>query len=81
MFLARIKAYNSRAAADVKDFHILRPIPQTQIDRTEGGSDGIPAEPGVLVPDCLKSIAKRRESMTLPPAALAWLEVSPLGPS
>jgi hypothetical protein len=46
VFLARIKAYNSGAAPNVKDFHILRPIPQTQIDRTEGGKDAFPQNPG-----------------------------------
>ena len=46
VFLSRIKAYNSGAAPNVKDFHILRPIPQTQIDRTEGGKDAFPQTPG-----------------------------------
>ena len=46
VFLARIKAFNSGAAPNVKDFHILRPIPQTQIDRTEGGKDSFPQNPG-----------------------------------
>jgi len=46
VFLSRIKAYNSGAAPNVKDFHILRPIPQTQIDRTEGGKDAFPQNPG-----------------------------------
>jgi len=32
----RVKKYNPVAAANIKDFHILRPIPQQQIDRTEG---------------------------------------------
>ena len=46
VFLARIKAYNAGAAPNVKDFHILRPIPQTQIDRTEGGKEAFPQNPG-----------------------------------
>jgi len=46
VFLARIKAFNSAAAANVKDFHILRPIPQTQIDRTKGGATAFPQNPG-----------------------------------
>ena len=46
VFLSRIKAFNSGAAPNVKDFHILRPIPQTQIDRTEGGKDAFPQNPG-----------------------------------
>ena len=33
----RVKAWNTEAAPYVKDFHILRPIPQTQIDRTVEG--------------------------------------------
>src|SRR5205823_5386509 len=28
--------YGSNAAANIKDFHVLRPIPQTEIDRTSG---------------------------------------------
>jgi hypothetical protein len=31
----------------VQAFHMLRPIPQTQIDRTEGNKSCLPAEPGV----------------------------------
>ena len=34
--LERVKKYNPVAAANIKDFHVLRPIPQQQIDRTEG---------------------------------------------
>ncbi|WP_428664323.1 RagB/SusD family nutrient uptake outer membrane protein [Runella sp.] len=32
----RVKKYNPVAAPNIKDFHVLRPIPQQQIDRTEG---------------------------------------------
>ncbi len=46
MFLARIKAYNPTAVTNVQAFHLLRPIPQTQIDRTEGGSQAFPQNPG-----------------------------------
>jgi starch-binding outer membrane protein, SusD/RagB family len=46
IFLARIQANNAGAAPNVKAFHILRPIPQTQIDRTEGGSASFPQNPG-----------------------------------
>jgi starch-binding outer membrane protein, SusD/RagB family len=37
----RVKLYNPQASA-VKEFHNLRPIPQTQIDRTEKNADGSP---------------------------------------
>lgn len=45
-FLSRIKAFNAAAAPNVQAFHILRPIPQTQIDRTEGGATAFPQNPG-----------------------------------
>ncbi|MCY7352756.1 MAG: RagB/SusD family nutrient uptake outer membrane protein [Cytophagaceae bacterium] len=41
--LERVKKYNPFAAANIKPFHVLRPIPQEQIDRTEGG---LPQNPG-----------------------------------
>ncbi|GAB2603371.1 RagB/SusD family nutrient uptake outer membrane protein [Spirosoma areae] len=34
--LERVKKYNPAAAVNIKDFHVLRPIPQQQIDRTTG---------------------------------------------
>ncbi len=46
VFLRRIRASNPGAAANVQAFHVLRPIPQTQIDRTEGGKDAFPQNPG-----------------------------------
>lgn len=33
----RLKAWNNETANNVKDFHMLRPIPQSQIDRTVEG--------------------------------------------
>ncbi|MBL7813943.1 MAG: RagB/SusD family nutrient uptake outer membrane protein [Saprospiraceae bacterium] len=42
----RVKLYNPQAAANIKDIHNLRPIPQAQIDRTEGGSTAFPQNPG-----------------------------------
>ena len=30
--VSRVKAYNAQASADVQDFHLLRPIPQAQLD-------------------------------------------------
>jgi starch-binding outer membrane protein, SusD/RagB family len=41
----RVKLANPQASA-VKDFHNLRPIPQAQIDRTEGGATAFPQNPG-----------------------------------
>lgn len=38
----RVKKYNSVAAVLIKDYHALRPIPQTQIDRTQGGLTNFP---------------------------------------
>lgn len=42
----RVKLYNPDGAANVKETHNYRPIPQTQIDRTEGGSANFPQNPG-----------------------------------
>ncbi len=33
----RVKAYNTEAAANIQDFHMLRPIPQRQIDLVTSG--------------------------------------------
>ena len=41
----RVTKYNPQASA-VKDFHNLRPIPQSQIDRTDGGASAFPQNPG-----------------------------------
>ena len=38
----RVKKYNPDGAASVKDIHNLRPIPQTQIDRSDKAADGSP---------------------------------------
>jgi hypothetical protein len=35
----RVKMYNVDAAANIKDYHLLRPIPQTQIDRVSNPGD------------------------------------------
>lgn len=45
-FLSRIRAFNPTAAPNVQAFHMLRPIPQAQIDRTEGGREAFPQNPG-----------------------------------
>jgi hypothetical protein len=42
----RVKLYNPQAAGNIKDMHNLRPIPQSQIDRTDGGSASFPQNPG-----------------------------------
>jgi starch-binding outer membrane protein, SusD/RagB family len=41
--LERVKKYNSDAAPNIKDFHVLRPVPNTQIERT---SIPFPQNPG-----------------------------------
>jgi hypothetical protein len=41
----RVKLYNPQGAANVKETNNLRPIPQTQIDRTEKNADGSPGFP------------------------------------
>lgn len=46
ILVERVKKYNPEGAADIKDFHVLRPIPQNQIDRAEGGPDGFPQNAG-----------------------------------
>lgn len=38
----RVKLYNPQGAVNVKETNNLRPIPQTQIDRTEKAADGSP---------------------------------------
>jgi hypothetical protein len=45
IFLNRIKSFNPTAGS-VQAFHMLRPIPQTQIDRTEGNATAFPQNPG-----------------------------------
>ena len=44
-FVARVAKYNPRAAANVKPFHVLRPIPQSQIDGVISGPK-YPQNPG-----------------------------------
>ena len=42
----RVKLYNPQAAANIKDIHNVRPIPQPQIDRTDGGGTAFPQNAG-----------------------------------
>lgn len=42
----RVRRYNPDAAPNIKDYHVLRPIPQNQIDRTAGGAAAFPQNPG-----------------------------------
>lgn len=44
--IERVKKFNPQAAPNIKDFHVLRPIPQTQIDRAEGGASAFPQNTG-----------------------------------
>ena len=42
----RVKLYNPQAAANVKEIHNYRPIPQKQIDLSDGGNSGFPQNAG-----------------------------------
>lgn len=42
----RVQKNNPQAASNIKPMHLLRPIPQSQIDRTEGGAASFPQNPG-----------------------------------
>ncbi|QMU30638.1 RagB/SusD family nutrient uptake outer membrane protein [Adhaeribacter radiodurans] len=42
----RVKKYNPDGAPNIQPFHVLRPIPNDQIDRTEGGAASFPQNPG-----------------------------------
>jgi len=44
--LERVKKYNPVASVLIKPYHVLRPIPQTQIDRTEGNASAFPQNQG-----------------------------------
>lgn len=46
VLLERVKLHNPQAAPNIKDYHVLRPIPQIQIDRAEGTSSSFPQNPG-----------------------------------
>lgn len=44
--LERVKKYNPVATILIQPYHVLRPIPQTQIDRTDGGATAFPQNAG-----------------------------------
>jgi hypothetical protein len=44
--LERVRKYNPQAAPGIQDFHVRRPIPQQQIDLTDGGAASFPQNPG-----------------------------------
>ena len=46
LLLERVRLYNAQGGPNIQDFHVLRPIPQNQIDRAEGGAEGFPQNPG-----------------------------------
>jgi hypothetical protein len=46
VLVERVKLYNPQAAPNIKDFHTLRPLPQNQLDRVEGGVSAFPQNPG-----------------------------------
>ncbi|WPR76625.1 RagB/SusD family nutrient uptake outer membrane protein [Algoriphagus sp. NG3] len=46
VLVERVKLYNPQGAPNIKDYHVLRPIPQNQIDRTQGGASAFPQNPG-----------------------------------
>lgn len=46
LLLERVRLYNAQGGPNIQDFHVLRPIPQNQIDRAEGGASGFPQNPG-----------------------------------
>lgn len=46
ILVERVKMYNEYGAPNIQDFHVLRPIPQDQIDRAAGGNDAFPQNPG-----------------------------------
>ncbi len=46
VLLERVKKYNPQAAPNITEKHLLRPIPQNQLDRVEGGQSAFPQNPG-----------------------------------
>ena len=46
VLVKQVQLYNPQAAANIKAHHVLRPIPQVQIDRVAGGASSFPQNPG-----------------------------------
>jgi starch-binding outer membrane protein, SusD/RagB family len=46
VLLERVKKHNPQAAPNITDRHLLRPLPQNQLDRVEGGTSAFPQNPG-----------------------------------
>ncbi|MEN2284105.1 RagB/SusD family nutrient uptake outer membrane protein [Algoriphagus sp. SE2] len=46
ILVERVRLYNPQGAPNIQDFHVLRPIPQNQIDRAEGNASAFPQNPG-----------------------------------
>jgi starch-binding outer membrane protein, SusD/RagB family len=46
VLVERVKKYNPQAAPNIKDYHVLRPLPQNQLDRVEGGISAFPQNQG-----------------------------------
>ena len=46
ILVERVRKYNPDAGPNIKSFHVLRPIPQDQIDRTASGTASFPQNPG-----------------------------------
>jgi hypothetical protein len=44
--LERVQRYNPTAAPNIQARHLLRPIPQQQIDATAGNAASFPQNPG-----------------------------------
>ncbi len=44
--VSRVQQHNPDGGNNIRDHHVLRPIPQDQIDRTDGGAGSFPQNPG-----------------------------------